>query len=115
MLKLLLRTLIILLVAGLLAGGIYLIAVNGGMNLIGSAGQAPHGFANGSGLPPADTFAPPAGAGFDHDSSSFSPAGLAGVAVQAGKIAATTALVMAIKAFLQMFKRRHKPAKAAAV
>jgi hypothetical protein len=116
MLKVLFRTLIILLVAALVAGGVYLFAVNGGMSLLGGVGQASHGIANGSGLPRAGTFAPLAGGGrFDHDQNGFSLAGLGGVAVQAGKVAALTTLVLAIKGILQAFKRRRKHSRLVAL
>lgn len=112
MLKLFLHTLIILLVAGLVAGGIYLFTQNGGMSLIGAAQD--DGFSQQRGL-----HAQPA----DGESSQrqhptrgregqmgFSLLGLSGVVVQAGKIAVITALVMLVKIVGSMFGHRRKPA-----
>jgi len=112
MFKIFLRTLIILLTAGLVAGGIYMFTQYGGMNLIGAAQD--DGFSQQRGLhaQPADGEASQR----QHlkrgreGQMGLSFLGLSGVVVQAGKIAVITALVMLVKRVVSMFGHRRKPA-----
>jgi hypothetical protein len=119
MAKILLHTLLILLVAGLVAGGIYLLTVNGVINL-GGAGTS-HGTESGGGLARGGALPQPPGGAQFHDrgglegQGGFSLNGLGGVAVQAGKIALITLLVAALKVITQIFKRRRPHAGSAAV
>jgi hypothetical protein len=109
MAKILLRTLLILLAAGLVAGGIYLLTVNGIISLGGA--NASHSPENGGGFARGGALSQPPGGGQLHDrgglegQSGFSLSGLSGVAVQAGKIALLTLLVVVVKAITQIFKR----------
>lgn len=123
MLKIILRTLIILLVAGLVAGGIYLFVQNGGVSLLGAGA----GRDSGRGFSPDQSPGTLAGAAFaagqrpasfDHGpegQAGFSLAGLAGVAMQAGKIAVITALVVAVQSLARLFRRRRRVASSPAV
>ncbi len=108
MTRILLRTLVILLVAGLVAGGIYLFAQSGGLSLIGAAGHA-EGLsrASAAGLPQAD-----GELHFDGGDSQagFSLDGLGGVLMQLGKVAAITMLVGVVKAGARLFRRRPQVA-----
>ncbi len=126
MLRLIVRTVIILLVAGLIAGGLYLFANNGGMSLVGAGGQQDgfsHGSTNAAGLTQVNTKVQTAsgqpgqdvfrGGDGSHDQNGFSLLGLGGVFLQAAKIAVITALVVALKAAWQLLKH-HKPVNAAA-
>jgi hypothetical protein len=120
-----LHAVILLLVAGLVAGGIYLFVQNGGMSLIGgAAGQSEvfeHGPGNGPGfaLGSAPTGAQgfPQGEGFRAGrggEDSFSLAGIGGVLMQLVKVAAITIFVVAAQAVIRLFKRRRKTVNPAA-
>jgi hypothetical protein len=125
MVKTILHGALILLVAGLVAGGIYLFVQNGGMSMIGGAAGQAEGFEHGSGNGPgfARGNAPsgaqgfPQGEGFRGDrggEDSFSVAGIGGVLMQLVKVAVITALVVAVQAVIRLFKRRRKNASPAA-
>jgi hypothetical protein len=122
MLKHFLRTLVILIVSGLVAGGIFMFANNGGMNILNSVGQAVglsqgerhrDGF-NRTGVPPQGDRAefaqgrPPREGGPDGQTG-FSLAGLSGVAVQAGKVALITVIVVVIQSTVSLIHRLRKP------
>jgi len=130
MIKILWRTLILLLAAALVAGGIYLFAENGGISGLsigglsaeagrdgfsaGEMGERPEGRrSDGGQLPPqGDRIRRQGG----HDSEmGFSLAGLGGVGLQLGKVALITGVVVAIQAFGRWFKRRRKSDGAVAV
>jgi hypothetical protein len=110
MIKVLLRTLIILMVTGLVAGGIYLWAENGSAGLLGGD-SLPGGADFADGARPAR----PDGADFGRREGGreggmgFSLAGLAGVAVQLGKIAAITTAVLVVRALARLVGRRPRP------
>jgi hypothetical protein len=118
MIKIVLRLLVILLVVGIVAGGIYLVVQNGGASALG-AGVPGAGFERGSGLPGGGAITqgqlPPrgngdfgrGGHGLEGGMAGFSLAGLPGVMLQVGKIAGITALVVAVQAVLRLFKRRR--------
>jgi len=131
MLKIFLRTLVILLAVGLVAGALYLSAENGWLNFIDgrSALQGtsallekgspdtqrelsglPHGRPSGDGRAPFE------GRGEHMEGGQgFSLSGLGGVAMQFGKIAVITAVVAAIQAVIRMFRRRRHTAVPVAV
>lgn len=123
MLKIVLRTVIILLVTGLVAGGIYLFVENGGASSLG-AGETREGISagieRGAGFVEGEMPARPEGEGGRHaigaggreGEEGFSLLGLSGVAMQIGKIAVITALVAVVQAVVRLFKRR--PASTAA-
>lgn len=165
--KIIYRTIIILMAAGLTAGGIYLFAENAGAGLLQTANMpsgrgTPGGDgtrAGGKGMPPgsditqgerparpgseesaegdeftgggrsarpdmdelAEDGAPsgaslPRGEGGRHDQGGFSLQGLGGVALQAGKIAIITALVVIVQAIVNLIRRRRQqPASPTAV
>jgi hypothetical protein len=122
MLKIFLRTLLILLAAGLIAGGIYLFAANGGISGLGSAQQSlglssdeEHGAGRRQGQKSAQVNGSPSSQrapqmkGGDRDGQmSFSLASLSGLAVQAGKIAAVTAFIVAVQFSLRLLQRRRR-------
>ncbi len=123
MLKIILRTLIILLVAGLVAGGIYLFVQNGEASLLGAGA----GRAIGRGFPAGQAPGTLAGAiftagqrldGFERGPEGqmgFSLAGLAGVVMQAGKVAVITALVVAGQSLGRLFRHHRHAVSAPAV
>lgn len=121
MFKIIIRTLIILLAAGIVTAGLVLFVNNGGMNSLGSVARVEgmHGGFPGGGLRPEKFAAPPDGAaGFPGDGgrhgmeggAGFSLAGLSGVGLQFGKIALITALIVGAQALLGLFRRRPKVA-----
>ncbi len=104
MTRILLRTLLILVVAGLVAGAIYLFAQNGGLSLIGAGGHA-------------EGFSPASAGGELHldgrdVQAGFSIEGLGGVLMQLGKVALITVLVAVIKVGTRLFKRPRPVASA---
>lgn len=115
MLKILLRMLIILAVAGLVAGGIYLLAQNGGMSWLGIGGTH-EGLLNGAGAAAGQLPARPDGGAFvkgQHfeggrdGGAGFSLMGLTGLAMQLGKVAVITAAVVVFQTVMRLFKRRR--------
>ena len=124
MMKIILRTLIILLVTGLVAGGIYLLVEKTGVVLGGSErlfDERSGDFAQGHRFSEGTRPERPEGLAFekgeferrdgDHEGENgFSWMGLGGVVMQAGKIALITAVVVAFQALFRLFKRRSRPA-----
>lgn len=120
--KTIIRILIILLVMGLAAGGIYQIVVNSGTELLGQ-GQfegGRHNFnASADGempaLPEGGDFVQgerPDGGDFEHGKGGegFSARGWLELATQAGKVAVITVVVVLIQAFARLVKRRKQTA-----
>ncbi len=121
MLKILLRTLIILLVTGMVAAVVYLFAENGGVSLLG-IGNLPAGMQNGAlsaknEMPTQSEEGEIAtrpernenthGRGGHESGMGGSLIGLAGVAMQLGKITVITAGVVGLRALMRLFKRRR--------
>ncbi len=125
MVKTILHTVIILLVTGLVAGGIYLFVQNGGMSLIGGGTGQLEGFEGGpgnrpsfsQGSAPSGTQGFPQGGGSRGDrggEDSFSLAGVSGVLMQLAKVAIITAIVVGVQWVIRMFRRVRKTASPAA-
>jgi hypothetical protein len=122
MLKIIIRTFVILLVSGIVAGGIYLFAQNGGMNILSAVGgntRFARGGRNGFGQPPGGDRQPPNGDFYQQRPfgdggrdgfSGFSLASLSGVLMQAGKVALITVAVILIQFLVRLIRRRRKPA-----
>lgn len=123
MLKVLVRTLIILLAAAIITAGTVLFVNNGGMNSLGSIAAA-EGMRGGFPGEHADRQGrlPPAGArpaeggqrGFGQHGmeggAGFSLAGLSGVGLQLGKVALITAVIVGAQAVFGLLRRKAKPA-----
>src|SRR5512136_3027664 len=105
MTRILLRSLLILSVAALVAGGIFLLTVNGVISL-GEAG-ASHSPVNGEGFARGGALSQPSGDQLRDGGAQtgFSFNELGGVAVQAGKIALITLLVVMVNAAASLLKR----------
>jgi hypothetical protein len=125
MVKTILHTIIILLVSGLVAGGIYLFVQNGGMSLndggVGLSEGFGRGLGNGPGFTPgsapigAKGFPQGGGFGGGHDEpGGFSLAGFSGVLMQLVKVAAITVFVVIVQAVIRQFKRIRKTTRPAA-
>jgi len=128
MLKTFIRTLIILLAAGLVAGGVYLLVERVGLGLPGTGRLAEGTLEDGHGRGLGRGRAFPAGeqdATRERDETgqgdllrgehvgetdvSFPLSGLAGALVQAGKVALITAAVVVAGAIFRLFRKRRRP------
>jgi len=102
MLKIFKHTIVILLAAALVTGGIYLFVENGGMNLIAAA--------HGSGFSH-EGFGAQSSSGelsqglFNSGDSNRQLGGLSSLAIQLGKMAAITIFVTAVRGVIRLVKR----------
>jgi hypothetical protein len=117
MLKILFRTVMILLVAGLVTGGLYLFGQNSGSSLIGAISGAGLGQGENHARPADGGFGPGQGKGMaqgqgrqegpgGENSFSLSAATLSGLAEELGKVAAVTAGFVLLKAVFRLISRR---------
>lgn len=123
MFKIIVRTLMILLAAGLITAGLIVFVNNGGMNSLGSIARVESMRSGFPGLhagrqdrfaaPPNGSTGIPNAAGRQHGmegGEGFSLAGLSGVGLQLGKVALITALIVGAQAVIGLFRRRPQPA-----
>jgi hypothetical protein len=119
--KTLWRTLLILAVAGLIAGGLYGYVNSSGASLGATAGEGRH--IERGGTPPEVGEGRPARGGGEraggHDglggeASGFSLFGLSGVLTQAGKVGLITLVIVAAQAVVKWIRRRPRKQAAAA-